>query len=237
MDRIVTINTASVLPGERHVLAAQGIPNGTGVPSAVGDALVRALNLLAEQAQPVGIVEEISKIRFEPILQGQGKNEESIPLDHIFRDADFLALYALTLGHAVSNTIREFFDHNDFALGSLLDTAASLAADRAVEILESRCFDALVSEGRLNVNHSVLSYSPGYCGWHISAQSNLFDYLKPHKIDITLNASYLMTPLKSVSGVLVAGKKDIHFFDNSYPFCEACQIESCQERMERLRGA
>ena len=83
---------------------------------------------------------------------------------------------------------------------------------------------------------AVLSYSPGYCGWHISAQQKLFQYLRPGDIDISLNDSYLMTPLKSVSGVLVAGRKEIHYFDNSYPFCQDCKVESCLERMERVRS-
>jgi len=236
MDRIVAIDIADILPGERAVLGAQEIPDGATVPGAVRDALTKALKLLAEQAQPSGILEEIGETRFEPILQGQDHNDENIPLDHIYRDADFLALYALTLGHEVSNTIREFFDSNDFALGSLLDTAASLAADRAVQILEGYFAGFLVTEGRMEIDRPVLSYSPGYCGWHISAQRKLFQYLKPQEIGISLNDSYLMTPLKSVSGVLVAGKREIHFFDNTYPFCRACRNESCLERMERLRA-
>jgi hypothetical protein len=226
---------SGILPGEKDVLGAQGIPEGASVPGAVVDALGRALKLLAEQARPVGVVEEIGTDLFEPILEGEGSNEEAIPLERIYRDADFLALYALTLGHAVSRTIQGFFDSNDFALGSLLDTAASLAADRAVEDLERRFAAVLEMEGRMGAGGAVLSYSPGYCGWHISAQQKLFRFLEPHDIDISLNDSCLMTPLKSVSGVLVAGRREIHYFDNSYPFCDACRNKSCQGRMERLR--
>jgi hypothetical protein len=236
MDRISGIDIADILPSERDILIAQGIPDGTTISDAVGDALDRALKLLAEKAQPVAIVEEIDKERFKPILQGQGDNEENIPLEHIYRDADFLALYAITLGQLVSNAIQDCFNGNDFALGSLLDSAASNSADRAVEIVESRFLDALIKEGRMETDHCVLSYSPGYCGWHVSAQQELFQYLKPRAIGISLNASCLMTPLKSVSGVLVAGKKEIHIFDNNYPFCKACTTESCRERMERLRS-
>ena len=63
----------------------------------------------------------------------------------------------------------------------------------------------------------VLRYSPGYCGWHISGQRRLFAHLRPERIGITLHDSYLMEPLKSVSGVLIAGAKEIHAFADTYP--------------------
>jgi hypothetical protein len=43
-----------------------------------------------------------------------------------------------------------------------------------------------------------------------------------------------MTPLKSVSGVLVAGDKEIHRFKPKYPFCKVCQTHSCLQRMKML---
>ncbi|MHC4266624.1 MAG: vitamin B12 dependent-methionine synthase activation domain-containing protein, partial [Planctomycetota bacterium] len=80
----------------------------------------------------------------------------------------------------------------------------------------------------------ILSYSPGYCGWDISGQKKLFEYLHPGKIGISLNNTYLMTPLKSVSGVLVAGKNEIHQFRPNYPFCKSCKTHSCLLRMKAL---
>ena len=80
----------------------------------------------------------------------------------------------------------------------------------------------------------ALSYSPGYCGWNIDAQKKLFSFLKPQQIGISLNESCLMTPLKSVTGVLVYGNKSIHQFDNSFSFCFNCKVQSCIERIERI---
>jgi hypothetical protein len=80
----------------------------------------------------------------------------------------------------------------------------------------------------------VLGYSPGYCGWHISGQKKLFAYLHPERIGITLNNSYLMTPLKSVTGVLVAGPPEIHRFKPDFPFCRHCRTYSCLERFKHL---
>jgi hypothetical protein len=80
----------------------------------------------------------------------------------------------------------------------------------------------------------VRAYSPGYCGWHISGQRALFDRLRPERIGISLNESFLMTPLKSVSGVLIAGPVDSHMFVANFSYCVDCRERSCTERLERL---
>jgi hypothetical protein len=43
-----------------------------------------------------------------------------------------------------------------------------------------------------------------------------------------------MQPLKSVSGVLVAGAGEIHDFDNDYDFCDTCTKHQCRERIASL---
>ncbi|MFC1734178.1 vitamin B12 dependent-methionine synthase activation domain-containing protein, partial [candidate division KSB1 bacterium] len=127
-----------------------------------------------------------------------------------------------------------FFDENDFAIAAMLDSVASLAADKAVELCESYYLEYLVKNGLEHTDTSVLSYSPGYCGWHLSAQGKLFRFLRPERIGITLNDSYLMTPLKSVTGLLAAGDREIHLFECNFSFCGECKTFSCRERMESL---
>ena len=79
----------------------------------------------------------------------------------------------------------------------------------------------------------MLPYSPGYCGWHVSGQGRLFGALCPEEIGIRLNASFLMQPLKSVSGVLVAGAPEIHDFDDDFDFCAECTTRECRVRIAR----
>jgi hypothetical protein len=77
----------------------------------------------------------------------------------------------------------------------------------------------------------ALAYSPGYCGWHISGQKQLFAFLKPEQIGISLTKSCLMRPLKSVSGVVIVGHGSIHEFQDAYPFCERCRTHGCRDRI------
>lgn len=65
----------------------------------------------------------------------------------------------------------------------------------------------------------------------IAAPVVLFERLQPVEIGVTLAASCLMNPLKSVSGVLVAGPARVHRFRPTFPFCDACATHACRVRM------
>ena len=56
------------------------------------------------------------------------------------------------------------------------------------------------------------------------------------EIGVTLNDSCLMSPLKSVSGVLVAGLGEAHRFRPDFPFCDDCRTHECGRRMASVLG-
>ncbi|MFQ6116197.1 MAG: vitamin B12 dependent-methionine synthase activation domain-containing protein [bacterium] len=222
------------MPEQESVLQNQGISEGATINERIHSLLNKAMNMFIESVRPEGMIKELSIKDFETIFEGEGENAIDTPLEHIFPQAQNLALFAITLGSKVSLRIEDLFRDNDFAVGSMLDAVASLAADKAVEVFEAYFFNNLAKRQLTTKDSCVLSYSPGYCGWHISGQRKLFHHLKPDRIGISLNDSFLMTPLKSVTGVLVSGKKKIHHFESNYPFCRFCKTYSCRQRMKRL---
>jgi hypothetical protein len=129
----------------------------------------------------------------------------------------------------VGGEIDARFAAGDLALGAMLDSAASASADQLAAVAEQRCAKSLARAAGGD-HRDVLRYSPGYCGWHISGQRKLFDTLRPERVGITLRESFLMEPLKSVSGVVLAGPPGIHEFEMSYDFCAQCESHSCLER-------
>jgi cobalamin-dependent methionine synthase I len=147
-----------------------------------------------------------------------------------------LSLFAVTLGDAVSNQIDELFKTNEFALGSMLDSAASVAAENVADVVQDRVFDMFMEEKKNHGKTGIMRFSPGYCGWHMSGQRKLFEFLQPEDIGITLLDSYLMKPLKSISGVMVVGGKNIFVFEDSYAFCSQCSSHSCRDRIRTLLG-
>lgn len=234
MSMTLTFSTEELMPERDAVLANQGIPAGEAVSTEVDGLYVRALELLVEFAAPAGILREISRADFEAVYRGEGRNEPSTPVGDILAKAENLALFAVTLGPRIGREITERFVSSEFARGAMLDAAASAATDKLAEVAAGRFADALAREQRATSDTAVLGYSPGYCGWDISGQRKLFEFLQPERIGISLTDSFLMRPLKSVSGVLIAGPKTIHDFQMSYPFCTQCAPRGCRERIRAL---
>jgi len=237
MREIVEISIDDVKPDRDEVLRMQGISPGTPPSRGVEKLLREALESFAESSNPIAIISEISIPEFEVVYRGEGLNEESTPLEAIFRKADVLALFALTVGSDVSRRIDELFKSNEFASGSMLDSVASDGTERAADLLQRHFFNVLVTRGETDSSTAIMRYSPGYCGWHMSGQKRLFESLRPEEIGIELLDSFLMKPLKSISGVMVAGEKRIHDFRDSYPFCAQCRTHSCRDRIRRLYQA
>lgn len=235
MIRKIEFIPADLIPERDAVMEHQGVPKGAAVSSKVEEVYNETLDIFKESAEPAGIIGELSKDEFSEVFTGEEYNDGEAILKDIFTQADELALYALTMGGEISAKIEKLFDDNYFAQGSMLDAIASFSADKAVSKCENN-FSGELNRGRPSRLH-VLSYSPGYCGWHISGQKKLFDFLKPENIGITLNDTFLMTPLKSVTGLLVAGRKKIHIFKNNFGYCDACKNKSCLDRMRRLKSA
>jgi len=231
MREIVKISSDATEPDREDVLRMQGIPMDKKPSENTVHLFEKSMELYRTYAQPMGIVSEISIPAFEVVYTGEALNEESTPLDEIFRKADNLALFAVTIGEPVIEEIDELFKSNEYALGSMLDATASAGTEKAADVLEKHFFDFLEKKAETNSATTILRYSPGYCGWHVSAQKQLFRYLHPEDIGITLLDSFLMRPLKSISGVFVAGKREIHVFGDSYPFCRHCETHSCRERI------
>ncbi len=236
MQRRFDIDTGLITPNKDAVLRAQGVPNNTGLSLRVELIAESAIREFKRLALPVGVLCEVSIERFARMLEGKGKNEQDNPLAGIFPEADRLALFAVTLGAPISAEITRLFAANDFAEAAMLDAAASEGADLAAEWIESSFRNQLKTRSSLSKDMGTLRFSPGYCGWHVSGQKALFSILAPDDIGITLTESCLMQPLKSVSGVILAGQKAIFEFEDTYPFCADCQTRTCRDRIRAVQG-
>ncbi len=231
MREIIEIPIEQIRPDPTGVFQTQGIPPGTQPPQRVRELYDSAEKLFYKLAAPVGIIADIPMEDFARIYPGNGMNEPDTPLEHIFPRANHLALFAFTLGPGISREIEQQLNNRQLSMGYMLDAVASYSADKASEAGQIFFHKRLAAEGRASESTRVLLYSPGYCGWHVSGQKKLFEFLNPEEIGIRLNERFLMVPLKSISGVLVAGEAGIHRFKNNYPFCAHCRTHHCRERM------
>jgi len=205
-----------------------GIENGVPVPDDVQFLFDEAMKGFNDLAKHIGLIKHINNETFEEILKGKGKNENKIPLQGIVAKASHLALFVFILGEKVSHEIQQRIRDKDYPIGYMLDIIASRSTELATVVQEKRFMDNI---GFVS-NQKALLYSPGYCGWHITAQQKIFAYLKPERIGVKLNGSSLMSPIKSVTGIMVAGDREAHNFKNNYNFCRSCKTFSCRERMK-----
>jgi len=226
---IVRFSKPEALPEAREVLAAQGLPEGDALAPRLHGLLAEAMSTAVALVEPRAVCEELSGERFASVLAPLGIPGGDLVVGRVYPRADALALFVATLGEALPARIRQLFDEDALAEGWMLDAVASAGADLLADRLAERYRQALVARGMGDTR--VLPYSPGYCGWPTRGQRPLFDALRPEEIGVTLNDSCLMSPIKTVSGVLVAGPGEAHKFRPNFPFCADCQTHECGRRM------
>lgn len=236
MKILECLDARSLTVDRDAVFRGQGMTEKTKITKTVETLFERALAIFREKANPQAVIAEVTFDEFTEIYKGEGANDVPSVVELIAPKARALVLFALTSGRELSNEIKRLFDVKEVALGYMLDVVASEGTEAAAEELTRRCVERCRREGKFIDGDAVLRYSPGYCGWDVSGQKKLLEYLKANEIDIELNESFLMSPEKSISGVMISGEKRIHFFKNNFSFCDACTHKSCRARIQSLGG-
>jgi len=226
---VVRFAKPEAVPETGDVLAAQGLPEADALAPRLRRLLDEAMHTCAALVEPRAVCEELSPERFATVLAPLGVPGHDLVVGRVYPRAEGLALFVATLGEALPARIRQLFAEDALAEGWMLDAVASAGADLLADRLAERYRQALVARGMNGAR--VLPYSPGYCGWPTRGQRPLFDALRPEEIGVTLNDSCLMSPIKTVSGVLVAGPGEAHKFRPNFPFCADCQTHECGRRM------
>jgi hypothetical protein len=229
LREIVHFTKPEAVPEAGEVLAVQGLPEGDALAPRLRRLLDEALADCAGLVEPRAVREDLSAEGFASVLAPLGIPADDLVVGRVYPRAESLALFVATLGGALPARIRRLFDEGALAEAWMLDAVASAAADLLADRLADRYRDALVEQGLADPR--VLPYSPGYCGWPTRGQRPLFDALRPEEIGVTLNDSCLMSPIKTVSGVLVAGPGQAHRFRPDFPFCDDCRTHECGRRM------
>jgi hypothetical protein len=229
MNGITNFELEDARPRPEEVLSAQELPEREALSARLRDLLDNAFEEFDAHAEPRAIAGELSQADLEGVLDGFDGPVGDTVIGQIYPRGEAFALYVATLGTPLAERIRELFATNDLGRGWMLDAVASSGADRLSSLLSTRYEEELGRDG--HPSPRVLPYSPGYCGWTVRGQRNLFARLGPEAIGVTLNDSCLMTPIKSVSGVLVAGPGEIHRFRPDFAFCDECRTHACGARM------
>jgi hypothetical protein len=117
------------------------------------------------------------------------------------KESTSVALYICTAGEDISNHANKLLSEGDPMLSYIFDVIGSVtvekATDKIQELLEIEC-----NKSGLSISDR---YSPGYCEWSVAEQQILFSFFPNNFCGISLSKSSLMSPIKSVSGIIGIG--------------------------------
>ena len=115
--------------------------------------------------------------------------------------ADKYLLFIATAGIEFQNEINRIAEEGDIVKIYAADIIGSEIAEATVR----ECCKA-VAEDYPGAGVSN-PYSPGYCGWVLAEQKEIFSRFGGDTCGVSLNDSCLMYPIKSVSGIISVGAK------------------------------
>ncbi|MDZ7371156.1 MAG: methionine synthase [candidate division KSB1 bacterium] len=186
---------------------------------AVDDALAAAEKLL----HPVGGLLIFPSIELSSDYQRCRIGKVEFDIGRIIgaqlRRSTSVAVFVCTIGPQMERLAAEKMRRGDYLAGYAVDLVASEAVETAMDKIHAYLEAEQKSLG-LNITNR---YSPGYCGWKVDEQHKLFSLLPKGFCDISLNDSALMTPIKSISGMIGIGK-EVKRQDYT---CRFCDMKDC----------
>jgi hypothetical protein len=141
-------------------------------------------------------------------------------INHLLRNSERFALFVATSGYGFERLFQQIKSEGDMLKIYIADVLGSLIAESAGDILERHI------EGYLGSDSHTNRFSPGYCGWHLSQQVDLFRLMGGNPCGITLSDVSLMTPVKSISGVIGIGEN----VSRKLYACHVCELTTCYKR-------
>jgi hypothetical protein len=136
-----------------------------------------------------------------------------------FKNATFLALFVCTAGEKISEYSKQVASEGDKLLSYIFDVIGSVTVEKAT-IKIQKSLELKMQENELCISDR---FSPGYCEWSVAEQQQLFSLLPNNFCGVTLSHSFLMRPMKSVSGIIAIGKG---LNQKGYQ-CHWCNDKSC----------
>jgi hypothetical protein len=118
-----------------------------------------------------------------------------------FKNASSFALFICTAGSQISQHAKEAAADGDPLLSFVFDVIGSVAVEKATDKIQKLLDDESKKSG-LNISDR---YSPGYCEWSVAEQQKLFALMPENFCGVSLSESSLMSPIKSVSGIIALG--------------------------------
>lgn len=171
------------------------------------------------------VYRRLDHIRIEPgrgILEADGSIfQVGKTICKELKNSEELIFFVCTAGKSISERSAVLLQGEDPAKGYIYDQVGIFITEAAGERMLQLIREELPA-GTKTTNR----YSPGYCHWEVAEQHRLFSLFPAAPCGVTLTPSALMTPVKSISGVIGIGKSVSY---REYP-CALCLSLNCVYR-------
>lgn len=225
---ILTPDYETVRPYPAEVTTIMGYPPGSE-PAYVPEMLEILLNEAASHVSAGGCYSIFGIVEINVpkglIFYNSGSIKCGSKIAKQMIDSDSFALFIATTGDMFDEWMMSKAAGGDVLAEYLCSSIGSSIADKVADIVQEEIKGIAVNTGKGITNR----YSPGYCSWNIREQRGIFDLLPAEKIGVRLTSSFLMKPIKSVSGIIGIGvdKKPGPYM------CDICDMTNCLVKKAR----
>ena len=183
---------------DRELLRYLGCKNGTAPDQNTADLIMQCKQELEAVASPRVTWREYPLSFQGHVIDMTCLQTQSKSLERNLRDCERVLLFAATLGSQVDVLLHRY---------NMIQMSKAVVMQAAsVAMLETFCDEQnekLKEEYQEKGWYLRPRFSPGYGDFPLSMQTPIFDALDcPRKIGVSLNASLLMSPSKSVTAVI-----------------------------------
>ena len=197
--------------------------DGVSLPSPFDDYLKEAINYaskLLDIRATYRLVEEAFVDKTKSLLLTAG-NEFKIgkTVCNELKGSERLAFFVCSAGKSISEKSALLLRGEDPVLGYVYDVLGTAIVEAAGDLMQSHLKQEIEKEGKKITNR----YSPGYCQRNVSDQHKLFSLFQDSPCGVSLTASALMFPVKSITGVIGIGR-DVKYREYQ---CTLCFNENC----------
>ena len=235
MDKRKIINKIKIKIAEQEVLRYLGYPQdliheiSTDIKKIVREEIEQAYPLLESRGIYQFLdISSVSANRFIMTKQGYQFMVNKKMID-LLKNAEYLLLMVVTIGLEIEKAVKEKFQQGNHVRAMVLDAAGTVAVKTAGQWLNHFIEE---KSSRKDLKFSRY-FEPGSGDWDIREQKQIFEILKPERIGITLNPSFMMNPTKSLSWIRGVGHHLINTYRDEFS-CQYCMLTDCPFRKNFL---
>lgn len=143
---------------------------------------------------------------------------------NLLKNSTQIAIAVCTVGEEITYQYQHCIKSTDYLKAYIYDIIANIAISKTMEELKNNLRQKIILQ-ELSITSN---FCPGYCDWDIKEQKDLLSLLPVETCPVTLTASSLMQPMKSLSSIIGIGK-NVKYKESN---CNICNLPQCAYRKQ-----